>query len=152
MELKSPAYRAGGPIPVRYTCDGDSISPPLSWSGVPAGTHSLALTLHDPDAPRRGGFTHWVIYNIDPGVQSMPQGMALRERVGGSAVQGINDTGRIGYFGPCPPSGTHRYVLTLYALNSMLDLKPGASPQQLETAMKDHILATAVLMGTYRRK
>lgn len=151
MNLKSPAYRAAGPIPVRYTCDGRSISPPLAWSGVPARTRSLALILHDPDALHRGGFTHWVIYNIPPRVRSLPEGVPPRARVGTSAVQGVNDAGRIGYTGPCPPFGTHRYVLTLYALNAMLDLGPGASEQQLKAAMQGHVLETAVLMATYRR-
>ncbi|HUY80610.1 MAG TPA: YbhB/YbcL family Raf kinase inhibitor-like protein [Acidobacteriaceae bacterium] len=152
MELKSQAYRAGGSIPVRYTCDGISVSLPLSWRGVPTGAHSLALTLHDPDAPRRGGFTHWVMYNINPRLKSLPEGIPLRDRVGVSALQGANDAGRIGYFGPCPPSGTHRYVLTLFALNTVLKLKPGASQPQLMAAMKGHVLATAVLIGTYSRK
>ena len=151
MELKSPAYRQGSPIPIRYTCDGGSISPPLSWSGVPAGTRSLALILHDPDAPKPGGFTHWIMYNIDPRAKSLPEGIPARARIGGSVVQGSNDAGRPGYFGPCPPSGMHRYFLTLYALDTTLNLKPGASQPQIEAAMKGHILKTAVLMGTYRR-
>lgn len=152
MELKSTAYRAGGPIPVRYSCDGGSVSPPLTWSRVPAGARSLALILHDPDAPRRGGFTHWIVYNIDPRVKSLPEGIPPRDRVGSSLLQGVNDAGRSGYFGPCPPSGTHRYVLTLFALNTLLKLKPGASQPEVLAAMKGHILATAILVGTYSRK
>ena len=151
MELKSTAYREGGPIPARYSCDGDSISPPLSWSGVPAGTRSLTLILHDPDAPRPGGFTHWIVYNMDPRSNSLPENVPARGRLGGSVLQGRNDAGRDGYFGPCPPSGTHRYVFTLYALDTVLNLKPGASEPQVLAAMKGHTIETAVLMGTYTR-
>jgi len=152
MELKSSAYKNGTPIPARYSCDGNSISPPLSWSGVPAGTRSLALILHDPDAPRPGGFTHWIVYNINPRTISLPEGVPARARLGGSVLQGRNDAGKDGYFGPCPPSGTHRYVLTLYALNTMLNLMPGASQSQVLQAMKGHVLQTATLMGTYTRR
>lgn len=152
MELKSTAFRAGEPIPVHYTCDGAGVSPPLSWNGVPLGTLSLAIVLHDPDAPRRGGFTHWLVYNMEPHSSSLPEAIPPRERLGISAMQGVNDAGRIDYFGPCPPTGTHRYVFTLYALKSMLDLDPGASPRTFFAAAKNHILATAALMGTYCRK
>jgi Raf kinase inhibitor-like YbhB/YbcL family protein len=92
------------------------------------------------------------MYNIDPVAKSLPEGIPARGRLGGSVAQGSNDAGRIGYFGPCPPSGTHRYVLTLYALDTVLNLKPGASQSQLEAAMKGHVIETAVLMGTYHRK
>jgi Raf kinase inhibitor-like YbhB/YbcL family protein len=152
MELKSSAWPAGGPIPARYTCDGDDVSPALAWSGAPARTETFALILHDPDAPRKGGFTHWVIYNIDQNVKSMQENVPGQETVAGLGVQGRNDGGKIGYMGPCPPSGTHRYNLTLYALNTRLSLKPGATHGELTAAMDGHVLATAAWMGTYSRE
>jgi len=152
MELKSSAYSAGGAIPARYTCDGDDISPALAWSGAPGGTVSFALILHDPDAPRKGGFTHWVIYNIDQNVKSIDENIPGQETVAGLGVQGRNDGGKIGYMGPCPPSGTHRYIATLYALDIRPSLKPGATHQELIAAMGGHILTTAAWLGTYSRK
>ena len=152
MKLISSAYSEGGAIPARSTCDGGRISPPLSWTGVPPDARSLALILHDPDAPRPGGFTHWIVYNLDPHSNLLPEGIPARTRLGGSVMQGRNDAGKDGYFGPCPPSGTHRYVLTLYALNTVLDLEPGASEPQVLAAMKGHIIETAVLIGAYTRK
>jgi len=152
MELKSSAYPAGGTIPARYTCDGDDISPALSWSGAPARTEAFALILHDPDAPRKGGFTFWVDYTIAQNVKSMEENIPGKETVAGLGVQGRNDGGRIGYMGPCPPSGTHRYIATLYALNARLTLKPGATNEELTAAMDGHVLSTAEWMGTYSRK
>jgi Raf kinase inhibitor-like YbhB/YbcL family protein len=152
MQLKSSAFRAGGAIPVRYTCEGENISPEFSWTDVPAGTKSLALILHDPDAPREGGFTHWVVYNIDPIVKEIDENTPKDERFAGVGLQGKNDAGKIGYLGPCPPSGTHRYIARLFALDTELNLKPGVAHREVEAAMEGHILEKAALMGTYAKK
>jgi Raf kinase inhibitor-like YbhB/YbcL family protein len=151
MQLKSSAFRAGGAIPARYTCEGDNISPELTWSELPAGTQSLALVLHDPDAPREGGFTHWVVYNIDPSLGQLDENLP-RAETSTAGVQGKNDSGKIGYMGPCPPSGSHRYIARLLALDTELNLKPGASHRELASAMESHILDQAALMGTYAKK
>lgn len=140
MQLTSDAFAEGEKIPVQYTCDGASAVPPLSWAGVPQDAASLALVVHDPDAPREGGFTHWVVYDIPA------------HTPGASGVDGANGSGRTGYVGPCPPSGSHRYVFTLYALDVMLDLKPGADRDAFLAAAEGHILATAELTGVYSRK
>ena len=152
MQLKSSAFLAGGSIPVRYTCEGDDISPDFSWTDIPAGTKSLALILHDPDAPREGGFTHWVVYDIDPSLRKIDENTPKHERFGSIGLQGKNDSGKIGYMGPCPPSGSHRYIARLFALDTELNLKPGASHQEVVSAMEGHILEKAALMGTYARK
>ena len=149
MELKSSAYRAGSAIPARYSCDGDNISPAMAWKGAPARTKSFALILHDPDAPSRGGFTHWVIYNMDAKLNQLVENIPRQANVARLGMQGKNDAGQIGYMGPCPPSGTHRYVARLFALDTMLRLKPGATQKELEAAMRGHILETATLIGTY---
>ncbi|HET9100345.1 MAG TPA: YbhB/YbcL family Raf kinase inhibitor-like protein [Acidobacteriaceae bacterium] len=151
MELKSSAYRAGSAIPARYSCDGDNISPAMAWKGAPARTKSFALILHDPDAPSRGGFTHWVIYNMDAKLNQLVENIPRQANVARLGMQGKNDAGQIGYMGPCPPSGTHRYVARLFALDTMLRLKPGATQKELEAAMRGHILETATLIGTYAR-
>ncbi|MGB8480935.1 MAG: YbhB/YbcL family Raf kinase inhibitor-like protein [Acidobacteriaceae bacterium] len=151
MELRSSAYRAGSAIPVRYTCDGDNISPAMAWKGAPARTKSFALILHDPDAPSRGGFTHWVIYNMDAKLNQLMENIPQQGNVARVGMQGKNDADQIGYMGPCPPSGTHRYVARLFALDTMLRLKPGATQKELEGAMRGHILETATLIGTYAR-
>ena len=151
FHLTSTAFQAGGTIPQRFTCDGDNISPQLSWDGVPPGTRSLALIMHDPDAPRPGGYTHWVIYNIAPSATHLEEGISKHEKLPGVGIQGLNDSGRLGYTGPCPPSGTHRYYFRLYALDREIDLKSGAGKSDLESAMKDHVLGQAELMGKYRR-
>ena len=152
MQLKSSAFRAGGTIPARYTCEGEDISPELSWTDIPAGTKSLALILHDPDAPREGGFTHWVVYDIDPSLRQIDENTPKQDKFTGIGMQGRNDSGKIGYMGPCPPSGTHRYVARLFALDTELNLRPGASHHEVESAMQGHILEKAALMGTYARK
>ncbi len=151
MELKSSAYRAGSAIPARYSCDGDNISPAMAWKGAPARTKSFALILHDPDAPSRGGFTHWVIYNMDAKLNQLVENIPRQGNVARLGMQGKNDASQIGYMGPCPPSGTHRYVARLFALDTMLRLKPGATQKELEAAMCGHILETATLIGTYAR-
>lgn len=152
MKLISSAFPAGGAIPSRFTCEGQDTSPELSWSDAPAQTKTFALVMHDPDAPRAGGFTHWVIYNIPATVQRLAEQAPRLGRVPDVGLQGKNDGGRIGYIGPCPPSGTHRYIARLYALDAELPLAPGATLKELIPAMKGHILAEAELIGTYAKK
>ena len=150
MVITSPAFKEGAPIPRRHTCDGDDVSPPLSWTGVPAEAASLALISDDPDAPM-GTWSHWVIYSIPPGETGLPESVPPERSISSGAKQGTNDFRKIGYGGPCPPSGTHRYFFKLYALDAKLKLDPGATKAQLENAMKGHIIAQAQLIGTYKR-
>jgi hypothetical protein len=150
MEIKSSAFGSGEMIPAKYTCDGADFSPALEWSGTPAGTRSFALICDDPDAPM-GTWVHWVIYDIPPSATMLAEGISREKDLPGGGTQGINDFRKIGYGGPCPPGGTHRYFFKLYALDAMLGLKPGITKDQLLTAMRGHILGEAQLMGTYRR-
>jgi Raf kinase inhibitor-like YbhB/YbcL family protein len=145
--VTSTAFEEGGAIPARYTCDGLDVSPPLQWSSVPDGTRSLALIADDPDAPR-GTFVHWVIYNLPPDTQRLPEDVPNRETLPSGAVQGVNGAGTTGYMGPCPPSGTHRYFFKVYALDTELD--PGGG--DLVGAMEGRVLAEGRLMGMYRRR
>lgn len=149
LSVSSTAFQEGDKIPVKYTCDGQDISPPLVW-GEPTSAQSFALIVDDLDA--HGVFTHWVLYNLPADVRQMGEGTPARERLENGAQQGENDFGRIGYGGPCPPRGhTHRYRFTIYALDTSLDLEPGASKKQLLDAMEGHILAQGRLTGTYQR-
>ena len=148
--LSSPAFEAGGTIPVDYTCDGRDVSPPLRWGSAPAGTVTLALVCDDPDAPA-GTWVHWVVYNIPSSREGFDEAVPTDERLSDGTLQGRNDFGRIGYGGPCPPGGTHRYFFKLYALDTKLDLPPGARKDDLLRAMKDHVLAESELMGRYGR-
>ena len=144
--LTSPAFHGGGMIPARYTCDGKNISPPLRWSHVPRRGRSFALRLDDPDAPG-STFTHWTAWNFDRGALALVAGAGERWRLAGT-----NSFGRFGYSGPCPPPGsTHHYVFRLYALNTRLTLRRGASTGQFTAALRGHVLATARLVGLYRR-
>lgn len=152
MRLTSPAFRAGGAIPSKFTCEGKDASPEFSWRDAPAETKTFALILHDPDAPRAGGFTHWVVYNIPAKAGHIVEGTPKQGRVPGVGLQGTNDSGKIGYMGPCPPRGTHRYFARLYALDIELPLAPGVSHKELSSAMEGHILAQAELMGTYAKE
>jgi len=152
MQLTSAAFQAGAEIPSYYTSDGDDVSPELSWKDAPKETKSFALIMHDPDAPRTGGFTHWVVYNIDAGAGHIEENVPDAKEIAGVGIQGKNDAGEIGYMGPAPPSGVHRYFFRLFALDSRLQLAPGASHKQVNAAMKGHILAEAELMGTYEKK
>ena len=148
--LTSAAFQDGGPIPARYTCEGKDLAPPLAWTDPPAATKSFALISDDPDAPG-GTWVHWVAYNLPAGARSLPEGVPAQAQLADGTRQGITDFGRLGYGGPCPPSGTHRYYFTLYALDALLTPIPGARKADLERLMKGHILAEARLMGTYRR-
>jgi Raf kinase inhibitor-like YbhB/YbcL family protein len=151
LELRSSAFSDGGWIPSKYTCDGKDTSPPLSWTGIPAGGKSLALTCDDPDAPR-GLWVHWVVVDLPPSATGLPEGVPATPEISGGGRQGKNDFGKIGYGGPCPPSGTHRYVFTLYALDSTLGLPAGATRQDLLAAMRNRALGEATLTGTYSRR
>lgn len=151
MQITSSAFQQARSIPIRFTCDGENASPAFSWRGAPAQTKSFAIIMHDPDAPRAGGFTHWVAYSIPAKVAELPSNLPQEEQVAGCCAQGKNDAGKIGYLGPCPPSGTHRYIIRLYALDTELNLKPGASEQELQEAMRGHVLERSELTGTYAR-
>jgi Raf kinase inhibitor-like YbhB/YbcL family protein len=151
MKITSPAFKEGDMIPSKYTCDGDDISPSLQWTELPKNTQSLALISDDPDAPM-GTWVHWVIYNIPPSITGLPEGLPATEKLMNGERQGMTNFGRVGYGGPCPPGGTHRYYFKFYALDKGLDLKPGATKSQLLKAMEGHILAEAELMGRYTRK
>jgi hypothetical protein len=151
MKLTSPAFIHGAAIPKKFTCEGQDISPELSWTDVPKEAACFALVLHDPDAPRAGGFTHWVIYDMPSHVNHLREGLPYENSVRGIGSQGKNDAGRIGYMGPCPPSGRHRYIATVYALRARTELAPGAPHQQVTAAIEDKIIATAELIGTYEK-
>jgi Raf kinase inhibitor-like YbhB/YbcL family protein len=151
MQLTSSAFQAGAPIPIQFTCQGEDISPELSWRDAPAQAESFVLTMRDPDAPKVGGFTHWVFYNIPPTVNHLQQNVARQPSIPGLGLQGKNDSGKTGYMGPCPPSGTHRYFLRVFALDAELRLPPGASHEEVRQAMEGHILDRAELMGTYAK-
>ncbi|MCX9075636.1 MAG: YbhB/YbcL family Raf kinase inhibitor-like protein [Candidatus Methanoperedens sp.] len=148
--VSTEAFKEGGNIPVEYTCDGSDVSPALSWSGIPEGTKSIALIMDDPDAPA-GTWVHWVLFNIPPGTQKLPGAVPGNETLSDGSRHGMTDFGRVGYGGPCPPSGTHRYYFRIYALDTKLDLPPGTGRKQVDGAMKGHILAKGELMGRYRR-
>lgn len=150
LTIQSPAFPEGGAIPRPYTCDGKNVSPPLSWTGLPAGVKSLALVCDDPDAPARV-WVHWVIYNLPPAATGLPEGVPPRENVAGGGLQGTNDFRKVGYGGPCPPSGTHRYRFTLYALGEAVLLAAGATKADLVAAMKGLIRAESTLTGKYSR-
>ena len=151
LDLRSPAFSEGSRIPSKYTCDGKDASPPLSWTGIPAGGKSLALTCDDPDAPA-GLWVHWVVFDLPPSATGLPEGVAATPEISGGGRQGKNDFRKIGYGGPCPPSGTHRYVFTLYAVDRTLGLPAGATRQDLLAAIKNHTLGEATLTGTYSRR
>lgn len=151
FELKSVAFTTGSNIPKKFTCDGPDVSPALSWSEPLAGTESLALIMDDPDAPV-GTWVHWVLYDLPASTRELAEGVPKEEQLKSGARQGRNDFRRIGYGGPCPPAGKpHRYFFKLYALDAKVNLKAGATKQELERALEDHILAQAELMGRYGR-
>ncbi len=149
MKLTSLAVREGGMIPAKYTCDGDDFSPPLAWSDVPAGAKTLALICDDPDAPA-GTWVHWVAFNLPPPPGGLPEGIKAEQQLPGGGTQGTNSWRRIGYGGPCPPSGTHRYYFKLYALDVTLTLGDSATAKDIQAAIKGHVLAEGQLMGRYK--
>lgn len=153
LSLSSPAFASNGAIPPRYTCDGQDLSPPLRWSGLPAGTKSLALIVDDPDAPDpaapRMTWVHWVLYDLSPSADGLAEGIGAAQLPAG-AREGVNDWKRTGYGGPCPPIGRHRYLHKLYALDTLLPDLGRPDKAQLLDAMKGHVLAHAELIGTYQ--
>jgi len=151
LTMTIPSFANGGEIPKKFSCDGSDVSPELSWSGAPPGTKGFALIADDPDAPA-GTWTHWVLFDLPAAVTGLPEGVTKAEKLPNGGSQGRNDFRKLGYGGPCPPPGKpHRYFFKLYALDRMLDLKPGVSKQQLEGAMQGHILDKAEWMGKYKR-
>ncbi|MFZ1040040.1 MAG: YbhB/YbcL family Raf kinase inhibitor-like protein [Anaerolineales bacterium] len=147
LSVTSPAFKSGSPIPAVYTCKGDNTSPALSWTDPPSNTKSFALTMDDPDAPG-GIWVHWVIYNIPASARGLQVAAPAKAQLTDDSLNGVNSWGKLGYGGPCPPSGTHRYFFKLYALDTLLDLASGANKQQVLSAMQNHILAQGELMGT----
>lgn len=147
MTVTSSAFEPGARIPTQYTGEGENVSPPLSWSGAPEGTKEFALICDDPDAPRAEPWVHWVVYKIPADSSSLPEGSA------GGALEGKTSSGRSAYGGPMPPRGhgVHHYHFKIYALDQPLDLKPGATKDELLNAMTGHILAEGDLVGTYER-
>lgn len=154
MNLTSPAFQHNAAIPARFTCDGNDVSPALNWADLPAGTKSLALIVDDPDAPDprapRMTWVHWVLYNLPPDSTGLPEAVSSTALPAGTG-QGLNDWGRTGYGGPCPPIGRHRYFHKLYALDTRLPDLGKPTKAALEKAMAGHILAKAELIGTYQR-
>jgi len=152
LVLRSPAFVHGGPIPAEYTCEGRDSSPPLEWSGAPAGTKSFALIVEDPDAPDPAApkrvWVHWIVYDIPADVTRLEKGASSAKLPPGSR-EGLNDAGRLQYHGPCPPIGKHRYFHRLFALDTVLGPLRDNTKAGLVRAMDGHVLATAELMGTY---
>jgi Raf kinase inhibitor-like YbhB/YbcL family protein len=151
IKISSPAFQEEGTIPERYTCDGDGISPPLSWEAIPEGTQSLALIVDDPDAPG-GTFVHWVLYDLPADLEGLPENLPPGKGFPIGGTEGINSTNKTGYVPPCPPSGTHRYFFKVYALDQMLNLPAGETKDRLLEAMEGHILGQGQLMGRYKRQ
>lgn len=150
LSLSSSAFAPGQSIPAKYSCRGQNISPALAWADAPAGTKSFALIVDDPDAPM-GTWVHWVLFNIPASANGLPEAIGAGAQFADGSLQGKNSSGRLGYDGPCPPSGTHRYFFKLYALDISLDLSSGAGKDQLLKAMQGHILAQGELMGTFSK-
>ena len=145
MKITSSAFQEGGNIPSKFTCDGGDSSPPLQIAEIPSGAKSLVLVVDDPDAPS-GLFTHWIVWNISPQTNAIAEGSAPK------GVQGTSDFGKSGYGGPCPPSGTHRYYFKIFALDRELNLPSGTKRNQLDAAMKGHVVAQGELMGRYAKQ
>jgi Raf kinase inhibitor-like YbhB/YbcL family protein len=150
IKLISAAFKEGQPIPRQYTCDGVNVSPPLEWSGAPASAKTIAIIADDPDAPS-GTWVHWVLYNLPAANIGLVENLPATEKLQAGGFQGTTDFGKVGYGGPCPPSGTHRYFFKVYALDAELPLKAGATKAEVEKAMSGHIVLQGQLMGTYRR-
>jgi Raf kinase inhibitor-like YbhB/YbcL family protein len=152
FEVRSPSFAAGGDIPVKHTCDGRDVSPPLRWTDPPAKTKSFALIADDPDAPV-GTWVHWVLYAIPGAASELAEGVPPRDTVAGIGTHGVNDFGKVGYGGPCPPRGPgHRYFFKLYALDAEISLPPRTTKAGVLEALEGHVLGQAELMGRYKRK
>jgi Raf kinase inhibitor-like YbhB/YbcL family protein len=150
IEVRSTAFAEGDRIPSDFTCEGADMSPPIEWANIPSGTKSIAIFVEDPDAPS-GNWSHWLAYDLPPSMRQLPPGIPASQGLPAGGIQGRTDFGNAGYSGPCPPQGTHRYFFRVYALDTLLGLKPGATKQELLRAMQGHILAQGQLMGTYDR-
>jgi len=150
ITVVSPAFKARAPVPAKYTCDGEDVSPPLTWHNVPKDAQSIVLICDDPDAPA-GTWVHWVCYDIPPDVAALDENMPPAETLPCAGRQGVNDFGNIGYGGPCPPGGTHRYFFKVCALDTVLGLPAGQTKKQIEKAMQGHVLASGELIGVYSR-
>jgi len=151
MQIQSSAFNEGETIPKKHTCEGEDVSPQLSWSGVPGGAKSLAMICDDPDAPV-GTWVHWVLFGIAPDATELPEGVPDGETAPGGATHGRNDFGAVGYGGPCPPPGpAHRYYFKLYAVDNEPALEPGATKADVMRAIEGHVLAEGRLMGRYQR-
>jgi hypothetical protein len=151
VKITSSAFENEGMIPAKYTCDGADVSPPLQWESIPDGAKSVALICDDPDAPM-GTFVHWVVFNVPADAKQLNENVPGEEILANGAKQGTSDFGRIGYGGPCPPGGTHRYFFKIYALDAQVDLEAGASKSELLKAMEGHIVAQGQLVGKYKRQ
>ncbi len=150
LEIGSSAFEEGEFIPLKYTCDGKDISPPLHWSRPPNETMSMVLICDDPDAPM-GTWVHWVLYGLPLDTLELPENIPSDKDVLGGAKQGVNDFCKQGYGGPCPPGGTHRYFFKLYAIDKVIELEAGATKDEILKAINGHILAEGQLMGRYSR-
>jgi Raf kinase inhibitor-like YbhB/YbcL family protein len=150
FQLTSNGFKEGQPIPRQYTCDGVNVSPALEWTGVPKTAKTITIIADDPDAPS-GTFTHWILYNLPSETMGMVENVPATESLKAGGQQGENDFDKIGYGGPCPPSGTHRYFFKIFALDFDLPLKAGAKKAEVEQAMEGHIVGQAQLIGTYKR-
>ncbi len=148
ITVTSSAFKEGEFIPKKFTCDGDDVSPPISWTGIPGTAKSIALITDDPDAPR-GTYVHWVCFNIPPTVTGMPEKVPTVPTLPDGTRQGINDSRQPGYTGPCPPGGTHRYYFKVYALDTLLTLQGGVTKADLLSAMSGHVIAEGQLMGRF---
>lgn len=144
------AFKEGQPIPRQYTCNGVNVSPPIEWSGVPKAAKTIAVVADDPDAPA-GTWVHWVLYNLPAENIGLVENVPADETLKAGGFQGKNDFEKIGYGGPCPPSGTHHYFFKVYAVDAELPLKAGATKADLETALSGHVMTQGQLMGTYQR-
>ena len=151
LKVSSGSFEADGDIPVKYSCDGTNVSPALAWTGTPAGTQSFALIVDDPDVPAKT-VVHWLIYDIPAGALSLPEGVPTKKKLADGSSQGQNIRKKAGYTGPCPEKGgpAHHYFFKLYALDAKTGLKPNAKKEELETAMKGHILAQAQVIGRFK--
>lgn len=151
LEIRSRAFKPEGTIPQEYTCDGSNISPPIEWRGVPRNAESLVIIANDPDAPG-GTFTHWAVFNIPPTHGGLDENQPREEILRIGAQQAVNDTGNIGYGGPCPPQGVHRYFFNVYALDTSLGLPRGSTADAVHEAMKGHIIDQGELMVRYKKQ
>jgi Raf kinase inhibitor-like YbhB/YbcL family protein len=151
MRLLSSAIKQGTPIPSRFTCEGENISSQFYWEDAPKETKSFVLILHDPDAPRDNGFTRWLLYDIPPDVTHIPEDLPSQSSVSDAGLQGKSDSGKLGYTGPCPPTGRDRYFARLYALRKQLDLPPGATPTEVRLALEGKVIEQTELMGTFSK-